>query len=189
MGAQQIDVLMMVAAILEKLNIAYCVGGSFASSIYGVSRSTRDVDLLAAIGTEQVKALAAELQDDFYADEQAIMRAVRTRRHFNAIHLESGFKVDVFIPKGSPFDEKQLERRMLKSVPDTDRKVYVASAEDTILAKLDWYRRGNEVSDQQWRDVVNVIKVQGDRLDLEYLKEWAAELNVSDLLDQALNEQ
>ena len=71
---------------------------------------------------------------------------------------------------------------------DPERTAYVATAEDTILAKLEWYRMGGGVSERQWRDVLGVMKVQADRLDLAYLRQWADQLNVSDLLERALTE-
>ncbi|HVG19754.1 MAG TPA: hypothetical protein VNI02_11945 [Blastocatellia bacterium] len=187
MAQDQIDTLLMVVTVFEKLGITYLIGGSYASSAHGLVRATRDVDLLAAIEQGQVSALAADLHPEFYADPRAIKHAVLSRRHFNIIHIETAFKIDVFVAKAGGFDEKQLERRQAALLGgDTLRKAYVATPEDTILAKLEWYRRGNEVSDQQWRDILGVVKVQSGKLDLEYLRHWARELAVSDLLEQAL---
>lgn len=189
MADDQIDVLLLVVAALDKLSIPYCVGGSYASSLYGVARSTRDVDLIAVIKQAHVLPLADELESEFYADEQAIASAVKLKRSFNAIHRDSLFKVDIFVSKGTGFDAKQIERRQMKRVMRAPQQnVYVASAEDIVLAKLEWYRRGNEVSDQQWRDILNVLMVQQGSLDLQYMRHWAHELGVADLLEQALAE-
>ena len=105
------------------------------------------------------------------------------------IHLATMFKVDVFIPKGRPFDRQQLDRRQ-PWIADSDsgRMIYVATPEDTVLAKLAWYRLGDEISDRQWRDILGVLAVQGDRLDFAYMRQWAATLDVSDLLERALGE-
>ena len=189
MASDQIDVLLMVVTTLEELKIPYCIGGSFASSIHSISRATMDADLLAEINADQARALAAKLQDEFYADEQAIVKAVQAKRSFNLVHLDSMFKVDIFVAKGSGFEAMQLQRRQIKSLkPDSHQTAYVTTAEDIILAKLDWYRRGNEVSDRQWSDVLNVIKVQGSKLDFEYMKHWARELGVAELLAEALED-
>ena len=99
------------------------------------------------------------------------------------------FKVDIFITKHSRFEHMQFQRRELQVVTeDPLRKAYVATAEDIILAKLQWYRLGGEISDRQWGDVLGVLKVQSGRLDLEYLRSWAFELDVLDLFQKAFRE-
>ncbi len=113
--------------------------------------------------------------------------AVRNKSSFNLIHLETMFKVDIFIAKDDVFDQTQIERRVPRVVAqDLNREIYVLSAEDTVLAKLRWFRMGGEQSERQWRDVVGVVKVQGEQLDYEYLQKMAAELQVEDLLIRLL---
>ena len=98
-------------------------------------------------------------------------------------------KVDVFVARTDPFSLMQMRRRVLQAVSvDGQTKFHVASAEDTVLAKLQWYREGGEVSDRQWNDVLGVLKVQGPALDRVYLREWARELKLTDLLDRALDD-
>lgn len=139
-------VLSQVARILEQYEINYVLVGSLASSMHGMYRSTADIDLLADIKPEHVRPLLDALNKSFYVDDHAMQQAVEQRRSFNAIHFASVFKVDIFIPKGDDFARKQLERRQLRKIaPDSDQFVYVATAEDTILAKLRWYRDGGEV--------------------------------------------
>jgi hypothetical protein len=97
--------------------------------------------------------------------------------------------VDVFIAKKRSFDLEQFRRRRLEIiVNEPERKAFVTTAEDIILAKLEWYRLGGGVSDQQWRDILGVLKVQAGRLDLDYLQKWAVELGVADLLQRALRD-
>jgi hypothetical protein len=182
-----IDVLLKVVETLEKVGIPYLVGGSLASSLYGIARSTQDVDLLALIRPDQAANLASELQGEFYADPKAILKAVTLKGSFNVIHLASAFKVDVFVARNNEYDAAQLARREQRTVSTNPiRTVFVASPEDTILSKLVWYRKGEEISDQQWRDVRGVIEAKGGTLDLAYLRRWAVELGVLDLLDRAL---
>ena len=189
MLTEPIAVTLLVIDALETLRVPYFIGGSLASAVHGVIRATMDVDMIADLRLEHVEPLARILGDAFYADAEMMRDAVRRRGSFNVIHLETMFKVDVFIRKERPFDQAQFERRALQTLAtDPDRAAYVASAEDTILAKLEWYRMGGQVSDRQWRDVQNVLKVQEARLDLQYLRRWAAQLGVRDLLERALSE-
>ncbi|HXG65655.1 MAG TPA: hypothetical protein VNO70_11150 [Blastocatellia bacterium] len=186
MAIDQIDVLLRVVSLLEQLNIPYVIGGSFASSLHGDPRSTNDIDLIAAIKPEHADILVPELQAEFYVSGQAIRRAIMMKSHFNVIHAETISKVDVFIAREGGFDEKEIERRQKRILRDNpEQTVYVTTPEDTILAKLSWFRRGNEVSDRQWRDVLDMIKVQAGKLDLDYLRRWAQELQVADLLERA----
>jgi hypothetical protein len=183
----QAAAVLKVIEVLDRLKISYLVGGSFASSLYGISRYTADADILAALKRKHAGQIAAELDGEFYVSERAILRAADSKRSFNLIHLETAFKIDVFVAKEGGFAESQLARRRLVSLTP-NAQVYFASAEDTVLAKLDWYRRGKEVSDQQWRDVLAVIKVQKGRLELEYMRRWAEELKISDLLEEVMRE-
>jgi hypothetical protein len=183
-----LKVLLRTVKTFDKLNIPYVVGGSFASSFHGLPRMTNDVDIVAVIEEKQIKLLVAEFENGFYVDEEMIKRAVRQKSSFNMIHFDTTFKVDVFIAK-SGFQEKEIERRQLKKMGiDDNYSFYFSTPEDIVLAKLDWYRKGNYVASQQWSDISNVIRIQGERLDIEYLRNWASELNLSDLLEQALEE-
>lgn len=180
-------VLSQVARILEEYKITYVLVGSLASSMHGMYRSTADIDLLADIKPEHVRPLLDALNKSFDVDEQEVQQAVEQRQSFNAIHFDSVFKVDIFIPKGDDFARKQLERRQLRKIaPDSDQFVYVATAEDTILAKLRWYRDGGEVSSTQWSDVLGILGVTDFSLEFDYLREWSDRLGVRDLLERAL---
>lgn len=184
-----LSVLSLVAAILEQHGIRYVLVGSFASSIHGMYRATADIDLLADIKTEQVDPLFAALRHSFYVDERAMRDAVAQRRSFNAIHFDSVFKVDFFVPKADDFSRAQLDRRQARRLsPDRDETVWVASAEDTILAKLRWFRAGQETSSNQWNDVIGMLGTSRDTLDVEYLRTWAKELGVADLFEKALDD-
>ena len=181
-------VLSEVVHLLDERGINYVVVGSLASSMHGMYRATADIDLIADIQPSQVRPLLEELQNRFYVDEQAVEQAVSQQRSFNAIHFDSVFKVDIFIPKPGDFAMQQLKRRQLRKIaPDIEQQIYVATAEDMILAKLRWFRDGGEVS-EQWRDVLGMIGASGVQLDLEYLAPWATELGVSELWEKALAE-
>jgi predicted nucleotidyltransferase len=184
-----LSVLSQIAAILEQQGIRYVLVGSFASSIHGMYRATADIDIVADIKTEQVHSLFEALRNDFYVDEQVMRDAIIQRGSFNAIHFGSVFKVDFFVPKSEGFSKAELDRRQLRRIaPDRDEAVYVATAEDTILAKLRWFRAGNETSNNQWNDVVGVLGTSQHTLDFDYLRTWAEELELTDLLDKALDD-
>lgn len=186
---ESVSVVMQVVECFEHLQIPYLIGGSLASALYGVARSTLDADMVADIRQEQVGALIEALKDEFYVDEEMIREAIQHRGSFNLIHLRSMFKVDIFIRKERPFDQIQFQRRVEQVfTTDPEQKAFMTTAEDIILAKLEWYRLGNEISDRQWRDILGVLKVQAGRLDMNYLKMWALELKVADLLQRALKE-
>lgn len=183
------DILATITPIveaLEQLGVPYHIGGSVASSVYGLPRLTIDVDLVADLRLEHVKPLVKLLQATYYIDDDMIRDAIRRRSSFNMIHQDTFLKVDVFIPKSRLFDQEELNRVQTKVLEGNDHPFYVASPEGTILNKLEWYRMGGEVSDRQWNDILGVLKVQGTNLDMSYLQHWAANLNVTDLLERAL---
>lgn len=186
---EPLAVTLLVVQVLDDLGVPYFIGGSLASAVHGVVRTTMDVDLVAALESGHVAPFIDRLGEAFYADEGMIRDAVNRHSSFNVIHLESMFKVDVFVYKGRPFERIQFERRTLQSLSqDPLRTAYVTTAEDIILAKLEWYRQGGEISERQWRDVLNVVKVQGEALDVDYLRHWAMQLRVGDLLERVLEE-
>ena len=172
--------------VLEELGVTYHIGGSVASSIYGILRATIDADLIADFRLEHVRPVVIRLQTDYYIDEDMIRDAIKHCSSFNLIHLDTMLKVDVYIPKSRSFDQEELRRVQQEVLLEGTRPFNVASPEGTILNKLEWYRMGGEVSDRQWNDILGVLKVQGTHLDMAYLQRWAANLKVTDLLERAL---
>ena len=184
-----IEVTLKVVKVFEKLDIAYHIGGSLASSAFGIARSTLDVDIVANIKPEQASDIFENLREEFYVDSEMILSAIQKQSSFNLIHLETLFKVDIFPLKNHPFDQQAFSRRLQKAISeDASNQIFFATPEDIILHKLTWYKAGEGVSDRQWNDVQGVLKVQGDQLDMSYLKEWAKELSVSALLEKAIDE-
>jgi predicted nucleotidyltransferase len=183
------EVLSHVTRALEEQGVMYVVVGSFASSMRGLYRMTADIDIVADLQPAQVHSFVESLQEKFYIDEQAVRRAVSRHGSFNAIHFDAVFKVDIFVAKGDDFTRQQLARRRAEKItPDAPQEIYVATAEDTLIAKLLWYRSGGEVSRVQWSDVLGIVGTQGSGLDVEYLRDWAMRLEVSDLLERLLGE-
>ncbi len=185
-----ITALTPVVDALGKIGVPFCVGGSLASSAHGVARSSLDVDLVVALEPHHVARFVTTLRDAYYLDAARIEASVRDRRSFNLIHLDTMFKIDIFVAGDRPFDREALRRahhEMLGEEPDA-LDVPVATAEDVVLAKLEWFRRGGEVSERQWGDVVGILRVSAQTIDVAYLKRWSTALGLTDLLDRALSE-
>lgn len=178
--------ILPIARTFVELHIPYYIGGSIASSAYSLPRTTYDVDVVADMHAHHVAPFVAALIADYYVDRGAILDALGHRSSFNMTHHATGINIDVFIPAGRPFDRVQFERVQAHVLPGAAEPVNLASPEDVILNKLAWYVLGNYVSDQQWRDVQALLRVQADALDLSYLRQWAAALDLGTLLDYAL---
>lgn len=178
-----------VVEALEGLGVAYQIGGSVASSVYGVPRTTMDIDLVADLRPEHVQPLVALLQDQYYISPEAIYEALHRRSSFNLIHLETMVKVDVFVLRQEPYEQEAFRRSRRDALTEEPaREFSLSSPEDIILHKLAWFRMGGGVSERQWGDVVGVIRVQVNGLDFAYLKHWATVLGLADLLEQAIRE-
>jgi hypothetical protein len=185
-AGEDVQVLRHVVGVLDALGIPYALGGSMASSIYGVMRTTQDADLTVEPFPGREQALAESFDEKYYVSVPAIREAVRNRTSFNIIDTSIGFKVDLFVRKDRPFEVSAMSRRVAITLPDRpEQPLYVLSPEDVILFKLEWYRLGGEVSERQWLDVQNVLKAQAERLDRDHLSHWAAELRLDDLLAHA----
>ena len=184
-----IRVALAFTEMLDRLGIPYLIGGSLASSVHGEPRSTNDVDVVADLRPGQVAPLLTALGPEYYVSPEAVRAAVEAGTSFNVIHMDTALKVDVFVVGDDSFDQERLRRRQQVQIStDPRRHLFVDVAEYSVLRKLEWYRRGMEVSDRQWRDVVTILRIQGRALDRARLEAWAARLGVSDLLDRALKD-
>lgn len=173
---------------LDELGIRYFAVGSVASSVHGVARFTQDVDIVAELDDRRIGALANRLGSEFYMDAGEARSAVAAGRAFNLIHLRKAYKFDLF-PLTSAFHANEMARSNEQEwrIPEESAvRLRVASAEDTVLSKLAWYRDGGEVSDRQWHDVLGIAARA--ELDWEYMREWAARLGVADLLERLKSE-
>jgi hypothetical protein len=186
---EPLEVALAAVQIFDALNIPYVIGGSLASSMQGIPRATQDIDMVADIGAGQVPDLVKMFARDWHIDENVVREAVRQRSSFNIIHLETMYKIDVFILKNDPFHIAEMKRReTLDMESGHGGRIHVASAEDIVLQKLLWYAAGGKVSERQLNDVRGVLKIQKGNLDITYLKNTAGEIGVSGLLSDLLDE-
>jgi hypothetical protein len=181
-----ISSLQTVKDTFDQLGIRYFVGGSVASSFHGAMRSTMDVDVVAELAPEHVRPILAAVAGEYYSSESAMRDAIQRRASFNLIHLSTSFKVDIFVSRGRPFDEASFTRSIVcrLGTEESGIDVPIASVEDNLLAKLDWFRAGNEASERQWEDVTRLTKLNREKLDWSYLEARAHELTVIDLLER-----
>ena len=182
-----VTALAPVAAAFERLGVRYFVGGSVASSFHGAIRSTMDVDLVCELPLSTAGAFAGSFSSDYYLSTSAIVDAIQRRSCFNLIHLPTAYKVDIFVSRGRPFDESSMERAVMQTVGvGRSIAVPIATAEDSIVSKLEWFRLTDETSERQWEDVRRLVDLLGDRLDESYVRSMADSVGVRDLVEMLL---
>ena len=184
-----LEVLKSFTDILESLGITYVIGGSIASSIYGKVRFTQDADITVESFEDKADEFLRLVSSDFYISSDAMQKALSQKGSFNVVHLESAFKIDVFIQKNTEFERQLLSRRNFMKLSDRFEKAFsIVSPEDIIMLKLRWYRQTDCTSEKQWQDILSVLEVQKDKLDFEYLKKWASILRIDQLLARAISD-
>lgn len=154
------------------------VAGSFASTFHGMVRATQDVDVVVVLDRPGVRRLVAELPEDrWYVSEEAALDAVRRGSQFNVLDMETGWKADLIVRKARPFSRAEFDRRERAELLGVT--TWVATAEDTIVAKLEWRAKGGG-SERQLADVVGILRAVGDRLDRPYVDRWTSALGLAD---------
>jgi predicted nucleotidyltransferase len=176
------DLLRKVAQPLEKLGVRYAVVGSMASTVYGELRLTNDIDVVMDLRPDDVELFCSEFPPpEFYLSKPAVESAVRKQFQFNIIHPSSGLKVDCIIAGDDSFNQNQLDRAVSISREGGAYAVRVAAPEDVILKKMEYFRLGQ--SEKHVRDICGILKGQGDRIDREYIRQWAGRMGLTDIWD------
>ena len=178
------DALKLLLSKLDECGIPYMIAGSFASNIHGLPRATQDADVVIEVESRTLERFLENLGQAFYKSKEAAMDALARERMFNVVHLETGFKVDLIVRKSRPFSKIEFSRRQPAFYLGENR--WFATAEDTILAKLEWSKMAG--SERQFSDALNVGKLQKENLDRVYLEKWAKELDILDLLENLFRE-
>ena len=182
------ELVVRMAAMFDALRLPYALGGSMASSLVGEPRSTMDVDMAVRLDVASGEELLDRVSASFYVPMGAARTAIRARTSFNLVDTTSALKVDIFVLGDGLLDRMQLERRVLVEIPGAPAGIWITSAEDQVLRKLDWFRQGGAVSDRQWRDRVGILRVHRDDVDRTYLVASAGSLDLVGELDEALRQ-
>ena len=179
--------LLTVISIFNRLGIHYALTGSLACSIYGFPRSIQDVDSIADIFPEHLTPLIAALQQDFMFDEHQILQSIEQSTFFSLLHLSSLFRVDILLPANT-FEQQALQQKQSVMLIEEKPLVDMLTPEDVLLMHLMWYQHTGAVADDQWNDILGLLKVQSLNLNIKYLHENSVALHVAELLSQGLSD-
>jgi hypothetical protein len=170
------EVFRRIAAKLDEAGVSYMVTGSFASALYGSARSTQDIDIVIAATVEQLRSFIQILGHEYYAELEAALEACRRESLFNVIDGISGWKIDLIFRKSRSFSQEEFRRR--QRVKFHGVELFVASAEDVIIAKLEWAKVGE--SERQIQDVAAILHIRGSLLDQSYIEKWILQLGLAE---------
>jgi len=183
---RHIEVIERLVDVLDHLGITYAIGGSVASSAYGMMRFTQDADIAVQPFAPAADRFYDLTKEEFYISNEAMRHALDSCGSFNVIHFETSVKIDIFVQGPGEFEQRLLARRRKAKLSDTGRRdLDVVSPEDIILLKLRWFDLTGRTSQRQWDDVLGVLAVQGDALNFVYLTASARELGLEELLNRA----
>ncbi len=181
---EQSELIKLIIQVMESLKIPYMITGSHASAYYGEPRFTRDIDIVAELKEEQIDDFIKFFPpDDFYCDEDMIKKAIKRHGQFNIIHPASGLKIDIILPKATPFSKTEISRRK-RGMLFYDQEANFASPEDVIIKKMDFYKEGG--SEKHLRDITGILKISGDIVDIDYITRWADKLGLREIWDAVL---
>ncbi len=178
------ETLKLVIEHFKTAGIEYMITGSFASNLHGVPRTTQDADVVIEVSDKSLEQFLSLIEGEFYVSEEAAREALRRRDMFNIIHLNTAFKVDLIVRKQRTYAKEEFRRR--QSVEFLGKECWFASPEDTILAKLEWSKKGQ--SERQYQDALGVADIQQDALDWGYLQTWGERLGIGNLCSRLRHE-
>lgn len=171
------DFLARMTGHLDAAGVPYMLAGSLASTFHGTPRTTQDVDIVLELGPGSLRRLFAELDEEaYYVSKDAALDAVRRQGQFNVIDMRTGWKADLIVRKDRPFSEMEFGRRVRTEVLGIP--VWLATAEDTVIAKLEWAQKGG--SERQLRDVAGILELRAGELDRAYIERWCGSLGLDE---------
>jgi predicted nucleotidyltransferase len=171
------EVLQRITAALDQSNVAYMLTGSFASAYHGTPRSTQDIDIVVEATPAQLNDLVNGLPvGQYYSDLDAALQAHKAESMFNVIDLSTGWKIDFILRKSRPFSHEEFRRRARVNLQGVS--LFVASAEDILVAKLEWSRLAQ--SQRQIDDAAAILRARRETLDHSYIEKWTRELHLEE---------
>jgi hypothetical protein len=173
----QAELLRYVIDVLESQRLIYMIVGSFASSMYGAPRLTHNIDIVVGVAAHKIDRLSSAFPaPEFYVSASGAWEAVQLCGQFDVIHASSGNKIHFIMAQDDAWGRSQVERRRRQPI-FAERQAFVATPEDVILAKLQFYRETQ--SEKHLRDIAGILQVSGDEIDVEYINRWLAPLRVA----------
>jgi hypothetical protein len=177
-------VLLRVIEALDRLNLPYMLTGAVAVTYYGEPRTTHDIDIVVMLAATDITRVKTALEPDFSVAEESIKAALREGSMFNAIHEETGLKVDFWMLKSSEFDRARFARRVRVSALGV--KMTLPAPEDVIIGKLEWFQMSD--IDKHYSDALGVAAVQRGRLDTDYIARWCRAKGLTELWEKIEHE-
>lgn len=174
------EVVLRVVEILNKMDIPYFLTGAMAVVYYGEPRTTHDIDLIIVVKESDVNLMVINFEQDFYIDEFSIRTAIEEKDMFNAVHKETGFKVDFWILGEDDYNKERFKRRVQVNVLGT--KIYLPTAEDAIISKLEWFKMSD--IDKHYYDSLGIYRIQKGNLDIDYINNWWQKKSISKLWEK-----
>ena len=169
------DIFRRVIDALERAGIPHMLTGSFASAFHGVPRATQDIDIVISPTADQLRALVRLFPaSEYYVDEDAALDAHRRQGQFNVVDFTTGWKIDLIIRKSRPFSREEFDRRSV--VDFHGMRLAIATAEDVLIAKLEWAKLGE--SQRQIEDAAGILRIRASELDRAYVHHWVGQLDL-----------
>jgi hypothetical protein len=170
-------VLLRVVDVFGRSRTPYMLTGGLAVTYYGEPRTTHDIDVVILISPADITRIKGMLEPDFFVDEESIKAALREGSMFNAVHEETGFKVDFWMLKLDEYDRARFSRRVQVSVLGVTMSL--PTAEDVIVSKLDWFKQSDV--DKHFSDARGIVAIQKGSLDTAYIARWCEAKGLLDL--------
>jgi hypothetical protein len=165
---------------MDALQVPYMLVGSLSCNYYAIPRSTQDADFVVQLAPGAISSLASRLGDAFQLDRQMSFETVTATTRYVLRLIDGTFTVELFLLSDDAHDQQRFARRRRGRI--LDRDVAIPTAEDVVITKLRWSHAGHRTKDLD--DVRNVVAVQGDQLDWDYVHSWCDRHGTRELLDQ-----